>query len=138
MNPKQKLNLLSRTRGFLNPVEWEEPVGRVMIEAMALGRPVISFARSAAPEIVVHGSTGFLVQHLDEMAQALPKIDEIDRETARLRVERHFSAGVMAESYLHMYEQVIAGSKEASGCKRTMFDQEGTSKNEKIPSARSI
>src|SRR5205085_6310810 len=48
-------NLLSRARGFLNPIEWEEPFGMVMIEAMALGCPVISFARGAAPEIVVHG-----------------------------------------------------------------------------------
>jgi glycosyltransferase involved in cell wall biosynthesis len=118
VNLKQKLSLLSRARGFLNPIEWEEPFGMVMIEAMALGCPVISFARGAAPEIVVHGSTGFLVQHLDEMVQAIPKIDEIDRETARLHVERNFSAGVMAENYLHIYEQVIAGSKEASGLQK--------------------
>ncbi len=84
-----------------------------MIEAMALGCPVISFARGgAAPEIVMHGSTGFLVQNLDEMVQYIPKIDKIDRETARLHVERHFSAQVMAENYLHIYEQVKARSKK--------------------------
>jgi glycosyltransferase involved in cell wall biosynthesis len=139
VNMKQKLSLLSRARGFLNPIEWEEPFGMVMIEAMALGCPVISFARGAAPEIVVHGSTGFLVQHLDEMVQCIPKIDEIDRETARLHVERHFSAQVMAENYKHIYEKVIASSKEASGRhKKHFLDQEGTSFDEKIPSARSI
>jgi glycosyltransferase involved in cell wall biosynthesis len=85
-----------------------------MIEAMGLGCPVISFARGAAPEIVVHGTTGFLVQHIDEMVQAIPKIDEIDRETTRLHVEHNFSAQVMAEKYTQVYEKVIAMSKEAS------------------------
>src|SRR2546421_3756295 len=113
VNMKQKLNLLSRARGFLNPIEWEEPFGMVMIEAMALGCPVISFARGAAPEIVVDGRTGFLVQHLDEMVQSIPRINEIDRETTRLHVERNFSAHVMAENYTHVYQKVIAMSKEA-------------------------
>ena len=105
---KQKMNLLSRARGFLNPIEWEEPFGMVMIEAMALGCPVISFARGAAPEIVVHGETGFLVRNVDEMVQAIPQIEEIDREVTRLHVERNFSAGVMAEKYLQVYQKVIA------------------------------
>jgi len=110
---KQKLNLLSRARGFLNPIEWEEPFGMVMIEAMALGCPVISFARGAAPEIVVDGRTGFLVQNLDEIVQSIPRIDEIDRETTRLHVERNFSAHVMAENYTHIYQKVKAMSKQA-------------------------
>ncbi|MFL5661282.1 MAG: glycosyltransferase family 4 protein [Ktedonobacteraceae bacterium] len=114
VNMKQKLNLLSRAQGFLNPIEWEEPFGMVMIEAMALGCPVISFARGAAPEIVVHGTTGFLVRNVDEMVQSIPKIDEIDRETTRLHVERNFSARVMAEKYTQVYEKVIAMSKEGA------------------------
>jgi glycosyltransferase involved in cell wall biosynthesis len=108
VNLKQKMNLLSRARGFLNPIEWEEPFGMVMIEAMALGCPVISFARGAAPEIVVHGETGFLVRNVDEMVQAIPQIEEIDREATRLHVERNFSASVMAEKYLQVYQKVIA------------------------------
>src|SRR3989442_15575316 len=108
VNKRQRNKLLSRARGFLNPIKWEEPFGMVMIEAMAVGCPVISFARGAAPEIIVDGETGFLVPHLDEMVQALPKIDEIDRERARLHVERNFSATVMAQSYTRVYEQVRA------------------------------
>jgi glycosyltransferase involved in cell wall biosynthesis len=115
VNLNQKLNLLGRARGFLNPIEWEEPFGMVMIEAMALGCPVISFARGAATELVVHGETGFLVQNLDEMVQAIPRIDEIDRETTRLQVERNFSARLMAEKYTQVYEEVMARSKEALG-----------------------
>jgi glycosyltransferase involved in cell wall biosynthesis len=75
--------LLSRAHGFLNPIEWEEPFGMVMIEAMALGCPVISFDRGAAPEITVHGETGFLVHTAAEMVQFIPRIDQIDREALR-------------------------------------------------------
>src|SRR5205807_6229492 len=99
VNMKQKVSLLSRARGFLNPIEWEEPFGMVMLEAMALGCPVISFTRGAASELVVDGETGFLVQDLDEMIQAIPRIDEIDREITRRHVERNFSAQRMAENY---------------------------------------
>ncbi len=78
----------------------------VMVEAMALGCPVITFPRGAAPEIVMDGKTGFLVQNLDEMVECLPEIDEIDREETRLHVERNFSAKVMAEKYIRVYKNV--------------------------------
>jgi glycosyltransferase involved in cell wall biosynthesis len=118
VNMKRKVSLLSRARGFLNPIEWEEPFGMVMIEAMAVGCPVISFARGAAPEIVEHGKTGFLVQDLDEMVQAIPKIEEIDREATRQHVECQFSTQVMAEKYTQVYEKVIAMNKKAPGQRR--------------------
>ena len=78
----------------------------VMVEAMALGCPVISFNRGAAPEIVENGKTGFLVKNLEEMVQCLPEIDEIDREETRLNVERNFSAKAMAEKYTQVYKNV--------------------------------
>jgi glycosyltransferase involved in cell wall biosynthesis len=114
VNLKRKVSLLSRARGFLNPIEWDEPFGMVMVEAMALGCPVISFPRGAAPEIVADGKTGFLVKNLDEMVQSIPKIEEIDREATRLHVEGHFSTQVMAEKYTQVYEKVIAMNKKAS------------------------
>ena len=106
VNMRRKVSLLRRAHAFLNPIEWEEPFGMVMVEAMALGCPVISFARGAAPEIVIDGETGFLVKNLEEMVQCLPKIDEIDREETRLHVERNFSARAMAEKYLQVYKNV--------------------------------
>ncbi len=114
VNMKRKVSLLSRARGFLNPIEWAEPFGMVMVEAMALGCPVISFAQGAAPEIVADGKTGFLVQNLDEMVQSIPKIEQIDREATRLHVEGHFSTQVMAEKYTQVYEKVIAINKKVS------------------------
>jgi glycosyltransferase involved in cell wall biosynthesis len=80
----------------------------VMIEAMALGCPIITFARGAAPEIVVDGVTGFLVDSVDEMVHCMPRIDEIDRAAVRRHVERHFSARVMAEKYIEIYRRAIA------------------------------
>ena len=109
VNHKQKRSLLGRARGFLNPIEWEEPFGMVMLEAMAMQCPVISFARGAAPEIVVDGQTGFLVKNVDEMVQAIPRIDEIDRDATRAHVEEHFSARTMAEKYTQMYKKVMRG-----------------------------
>lgn len=108
VNLKQKLKLLSPARGFLNPIEWEEPFGMVMIEAMSQGCPVISFKRGAAPEIVADGQVGFLVSNLDEMVERMARIDEIDRNRVRQYVEEKFSAWVMAENYIDMYRKVIS------------------------------
>src|SRR6266699_402967 len=107
VNMRQKISLLSRARGFLNPILWEEPFGMVMIEAMALGCPVISFPRGAAPEIVVHRKTGFLVHDVAEMVRFISRIDEIDREVTRMHVERNFSARVMCKKYVKIYKNVI-------------------------------
>jgi len=105
----QKIELLSQAYGFLNPISWEEPFGMVMIEAMALGCPVISFTRGAASELIEHGKTGFLVQDLDEMVQVVPQLEQIDRDYTRKHVEQHFSARAMAQGYMRVYQKVIAG-----------------------------
>lgn len=107
VNMRQKISLMSRARGFLNPILWEEPFGMVMIEAMALGCPVISFPRGAAPEIVLHRKTGFLVHDVGEMVKFIPRIDGIDRNAAREHVEKNFSARAMAEKYVKLYKKVI-------------------------------
>lgn len=114
VNLQQKIDLLSRAKGFLNPIEWEEPFGMVMIEAMAVGCPVISFARGAAQEIIVHRKTGFLVHDLDEMASFIPHIGDINREVTRQHVERHFSASAMAGKYIKIYKKVIQSLSRAS------------------------
>ena len=114
VNLKQKIDLLSRAYGFLNPIEWEEPFGMVMIEAMALGCPVISFARGAAPELIVHGETGFLVHTVDEMVQCIPRLDQIDRQSIRTYVERNFSARAMANNYAKVYRRLLPGNHAAT------------------------
>jgi glycosyltransferase involved in cell wall biosynthesis len=110
---KQKVQLLSRARGLLNPITWEEPFGMVMIEAMALGCPVIAFARGAATELIVHGKTGFLVHDVEDMVRYIPCITEIERDVTRSHVERHFSARSMAQNYVQVYSKLIRRSQRA-------------------------
>lgn len=107
---QQKIDLLSCAYGFLNPIEWEEPFGMVMIEAMSVGCPVISFARGAAPEIVVHGRTGFLVHDVNEMVRFIPRIDKLARSAVRAHVEQNFSVSMMADNYTKVYKRVMAAA----------------------------
>jgi glycosyltransferase involved in cell wall biosynthesis len=104
----QKIDLLSRARAFLNPIQWEEPFGMVMIEAMAVGCPVITFPRGAAPEIVVDGQSGFFANDVDEMVSCIRRIEMLDRSMVRACAEAHFSVRVMAEQYLALYRKVRA------------------------------
>ncbi len=104
VNMEQKVELLSKAVGFLNPITWEEPGATVVLESMALGCPVIGFARGVVPELIVHGKTGFLVHTVEEMEQYIPRIGEIDRRTTHLHVDRNFSARVMAEKYVKIYQ----------------------------------
>ncbi len=115
VNMQQKIDLLSRARGMLNPIQWEEPFGMVMIEAMALGCPVISFERGAAPEIVAPGKSGFLVEGVNEMVRSMARIGELDRMAVRAHVERHFTAKAMSEKYIRVYQKVIASSRRKEG-----------------------
>jgi glycosyltransferase involved in cell wall biosynthesis len=111
VNMRQKNNLFGRARGFLNPIEWEEPFGMVMIESMAMGCPVISFARGATSEIIADDETGFLVDNVDEMASAIAKIDKIDRGMVRKYVEQNFSSQTMAKNYIEIYNKIIQKHK---------------------------
>ncbi len=109
---EQKIHLLSRARGFLNPIEWEEPFGMVMLEAMAVGCPVITFARGAAQELVCHKKSGFLVHDVNEMAQFIPRVRELDRAAIRAYAKQHFSVQAMVNKYLKVYKKVIASSRQ--------------------------
>lgn len=134
VNIREKNNLFGRARGFLNPIEWEEPFGMVMIEAMAVGCPVISFDRGAAPEIIADGETGYLVKTVDEMVSTIPKINEIDRETVRKYVEDHFSSQEMTKNYLKIYKQVIKMQKQNV----SILDTPSSIELVKVPTSRSV
>lgn len=120
---REKVDLLSRARVFLNPIEWEEPFGMVMIEAMAVGCPVISFARGAAPSIVANGKSGYLVEDIKEMISALERIDLLDRKLVRAHVQENFSAQSMVEKYVRIYQRVrTAYLLKATRIKHTLAD----------------
>ena len=106
-NAEDKRELYARARCLLVPISWEEPFGLVMPEAMACGTPVIAFARGAAPEIVVDGETGFLVDDVDGMVEAVRHVRSIDPRRCRSHVERRFDVPVMVDGYLEVYERIL-------------------------------
>ena len=96
-----------QARAFLFPLQWEEPFGLVMIDAMATGTPVIAFNRGAVPEVVKNGKTGFVVNTQQQMKQAVQKIDTIKRADCRKRVEKYFSVPAMAKGYEQVYKKIL-------------------------------
>ena len=102
-----KVALLRRARALLFPIDWEEPFGLVMIEAMLVGTPVIAFARGSVPEIVEEGVTGFVVRDVDEMAKRLRSIGSFDRKKCRARAEQRWSSARMAKEYVEVYQSAM-------------------------------
>jgi len=97
-----------KAKAFLTPVQWEEPFGLTTIEAMACGTPVISLRRGAAPELIIDGKTGFLVDSMAEMAEAIKKVGSIKRSDCRDHVKTMFSIEKMVDSYEAAFEGVLA------------------------------
>lgn len=105
--PKEKLSdFYGNSKVFINTLEWEEPFGLVMIEAMACGTPVVAFNRGSVSEIVKDGVTGFVVNSEDEMIEAIRNIDSINREDCRRYVEENFSIEKMVENYIKIYKEL--------------------------------
>jgi glycosyltransferase involved in cell wall biosynthesis len=98
-------------RATLFPIRWGEPFGMVLIESMASGTPVLAFREGSVPEIVIDGVTGFIVDSVAAMAQAVERIEHIDRRKCRRHVEDCFSMRRMAESYAELYAE-LAGAAE--------------------------
>ncbi|MCK5930938.1 MAG: glycosyltransferase family 4 protein [Fulvimarina manganoxydans] len=103
-----KQDLLGSATALLFPIDWPEPFGLVMIEAMACGTPVIAFDRGSVPEIVEDGVTGFVVRSEDEAVETLKRAPELDRSVIRKRFESRFTARRMAEDYLAIYRELLA------------------------------
>jgi glycosyltransferase involved in cell wall biosynthesis len=103
----EKSDFLSGALALLVPIDWPEPFGLVMIEAMACGTPVIAFNRGSAPEVIEDGLTGYIVE--DEMSAigAVRKLQRLSRSAIRKRFEERFTARRMAEQYLATYRQLI-------------------------------
>ena len=106
-SPAKRNKLLGGAKAILVPVQWEEPFGLVMIEAMACGAPVIGFNKAAVPEIVIDGKTGFVVEDMRRMVSAIKKIDQIDRADCRKHIERNFSVEKMVDKYEEAYESSL-------------------------------
>jgi glycosyltransferase involved in cell wall biosynthesis len=104
-----KPSFLGNARALLFPIDWPEPFGLAMIEAMSCGTPVIAWSKGAVPEIVEDGVTGFIVDSVDEAVVALGKAARLDRARVRSRFEERFSASRMARDYLSVYRALARG-----------------------------
>jgi glycosyltransferase involved in cell wall biosynthesis len=100
---------LGEAMALLFPIDWPEPFGLVIIEAMASGTPVIAFGRGSVPEIIDRGVTGFVVDSVEEAVAAIPLAKALDRSAIRRRFEKRFSAERMARDYLSLYDKVLRG-----------------------------
>jgi glycosyltransferase involved in cell wall biosynthesis len=103
----EKSDFLGNARALLFPIDWPEPFGLVMIEAMACGTPVIAWNRGSVPEVVDHGITGYIVDSEQEALAALGNIGQIDRRVVRAVFERRFAARTMARSYVDLYARLL-------------------------------
>src|SRR5712671_6836643 len=103
----EKGAFLGDATALLFPIDWPEPFGLVLIEAMANGTPVIAFGRGSVPEIIDHGVTGFVVDNVDEAVAAIPLARALDRIVVRRRFEDRFSVERMARDYVSLYGEVL-------------------------------
>ncbi len=104
-----KNDFLGHAMALLFPIDWPEPFGLVMIEALACGTPVIAFARGSVPEIIEDGTSGFVVKDVDEAVQALERLPQLSRQECRRMFEARFTATRMALDYVTLYEQLGRG-----------------------------
>ncbi len=104
----EKPGFLSGAKALLMPIDWPEPFGLVMIEAMACGTPVIAYNHGSVPEIIEDGVTGFIVGNEAEAIAALKQVHTLDRRAVRARFEERFSARRMAQDYVELYESLVA------------------------------
>lgn len=110
---KHKLEVISRAKALLFPIQWDEPFGMAAIEALACGTPVVAMNRGALPEIIEHGVNGFLANNYKELKKYMQLVDQIDPEVCRTSVQQKFSAQKVAQCYLERYKTVIDMAKKA-------------------------
>lgn len=111
LSGKKKMKFISHAKALLFPIDWEEPFGMAVIEALACGTPVIAMNRGAMPEIIEHGVNGFLANDEHEFEGYMRRINEINPEDCRQSVARKFSSDAMAKAYVARYRQAIRRSK---------------------------
>jgi glycosyltransferase involved in cell wall biosynthesis len=110
----RKRELLCGARALLFPIDWPEPFGLVMIEAMACGTPVVAYRCGSVPEVMTHGVTGFVVDADEQAVIAAARTDQLDRAQIRRVFEQRFTARSMAERYLEIYAELASARPRAA------------------------
>jgi glycosyltransferase involved in cell wall biosynthesis len=122
VNDETKRQFLAGAAALLFPIDWPEPFGLVMIEAMACGTPVIAFKSGSVPEVIDDGITGFVVPGEAEAIEAIGRLSELDRWQVRGHFEKRFTTGRMAQEYLRHYTALVQPdvSEVHSGLRSTL------------------
>jgi glycosyltransferase involved in cell wall biosynthesis len=107
INERSKAEFLGEAQALLFPIDWPEPFGLVMIEAMACGTPVLAFRHGSVSEIIDQGVTGAIVDTMDEAVRMLPQVLALDRRAVRRRFEQRFSSVRMAKDYAAIYRSLL-------------------------------
>jgi glycosyltransferase involved in cell wall biosynthesis len=108
VNDEQKRLLLQKAKALLFPIKWEEPFGIVMVEAMACGTPIIAFRRGSVPEVVDNISNGYIVDDVEQMATAILKAEQLDKQVIRSKAKSCFSQEKIGQDYLSLFQNVLA------------------------------
>lgn len=122
INDQQKARFLGNARGLLFPIDWPEPFGLVMIEAMACGTPVLAFNQGSVPEVVDHGVSGFIVDSVDQAIRCVRPLLALNRRRVRERFEQRFTADRMAGNYVRVYQKLVgtAGRRHLSAVRASV------------------
>lgn len=107
IDDRKKQTFLGSAKALLFPIDWPEPFGLAMIEAMACGTPIIGWRNGSVPEVIDHGVTGFVVDSIDDAVRAVEQVEILDRMQIRRVFEKRFSASQMALNYTQIYEAQI-------------------------------
>ncbi|AHJ67562.1 glycosyltransferase family 4 protein [Granulibacter bethesdensis] len=110
INEQQKAEFLGNATALLFPIDWPEPFGLVMIEAMACGTPVIAWRNGSVPEVMQHGKSGMIISSMDEAVAAVRHVESMDRAGVRACFDDRFTAARMARDYVHLYELAAQGA----------------------------
>ncbi len=107
IDERSKIKFLGEASALIFPIDWPEPFGLVMIEAMACGTPVLAFRHGSVPEIIDEGVTGITVDTIDEAIRSVPRLLGLDRRRVRRQFDRRFTAERMAKDYVRVYRELI-------------------------------
>jgi len=122
----EKDEFLGNAYALLFPIDWPEPFGLAMIEAMACGTPIIAFRRGSVPEIMKEGVTGFIVDDVDAAVKAVERVPSLSRKACRQYFDEHFTASRMALNYLATYRRVIEARDKHFTASRMALDYSAT------------
>jgi glycosyltransferase involved in cell wall biosynthesis len=133
---REKDEFLGKARALLFPIDWAEPFGLVMIEALACGTPVVAWRNGSVPEVIEDGVTGFVVDTIEDAVDAVQRVPWLDRAACRRAFETRFDATRMAQDHVEVYRRLIQSPAEGVHRGHMVLGSRFRLTESKVPSAR--